>query len=385
MRSDTEPRHVTVAVPLRREIDESYPIVIGTGLAAAVVDHLTAPGLAAYRPVIITDDTVRAQMAEAIRLELEQRGIQAPVLSFPPGEVHKTRATKEALEDALIDAGYGRDTCVVAVGGGVVTDLAGFVAATFTRGVPLVNVPTTILAAADASVGGKTGLDTPAATNLIGAFHQPVAVYIDLATWRTLPDEHVRTGLAETIKHACLADAEFFALLERTFVTESRTLQDVTHDSGLCALIAQRNCEIKRDVVVRDVHEADVRMALNLGHTFGRALETAADYTISHGQGVAIGVSLQARWGRELGFVSDVDVDRVLHLFAAVGLPTALPTHTSIDRLLDAMTHDKKALGGAIRFVFQNGIGQVQTFADGGVVRAADRAEITAFLVRART
>jgi 3-dehydroquinate synthase len=160
-----------------------------------------------------------------------------------------------------------------------VTDLAGFVAATLTRGVPFINVPTTILAAADASIGGKTGVDTPAATNLVGVFHQPRAVYIDLATWRTLPAEQIRNGLAETIKHACLADNDFFALLEAVFVGQGRAPEELVRDIELMRQVAQRNAKIKGRFVGDDVHESNLRMALNLGHTFGRALEAAEDYT----------------------------------------------------------------------------------------------------------
>jgi 3-dehydroquinate synthase len=265
-----------------------------------------------------------------------------------------------------------------------VTDLAGFVAATLARGVPFINVPTTILSAADASIGGKTGVDTAAATNLIGAFHQPRAVYIDLATWRTLPVEQIQSGLAETIKHACLADKDFFALLEKVFVDQGRSPEELVGDDELMRQIAQHNSEIKARFVTGDVHESNVRMALNLGHTFGRALEAAEDYTISHGRAVAIGLMLQAQWGAELGFVTDVDLERVRHLLESVGLPTALPASTTNEQLVAKMLHDKKTLGGVVRFVFQRGIGDIQTFEHGSVARPAGIEEILKFLVQVR-
>jgi 3-dehydroquinate synthase len=265
-----------------------------------------------------------------------------------------------------------------------VTDLAGFVAATLTRGVPFINVPTTILAAADASIGGKTGVDTPAATNLVGVFHQPRAVYIDLATWRTLPAEQIRNGLAETIKHACLADNDFFALLEAVFVGQGRAPEELVRDIELMRQVAQRNAKIKSRFVGDDVHESNLRMALNLGHTFGRALEAAEDYTVSHGRAMAIGLMLQAHWGVELGFVTHAVVDRRKCLLESVALPTALPPSTTNEQLVAKMLHDKKALARVVRFVFQRGIEDIQTFEQGSVVRPAGVEEILRFLVHVR-
>lgn len=374
----------TVRVPIRRVLDESYPVVIGTNLAETIAERLSESDLVDHEVAIITDENVRPGMAETIRAELTARGRRVHVVAFPAGERYKTRQTKATVEDTLIEAGCGRDTCILAVGGGVVTDLAGFVAATLTRGVPFINVPTTILAAADASIGGKTGVDTPAATNLVGVFHQPRAVYIDLATWRTLPAEQIRNGLAETIKHACLADNDFFALLEAVFVGQGRAPEELVRDDVLMRQVAQRNAEIKSRFVGDDVHESNLRMALNLGHTFGRALEAAEDYTISHGRAVAIGLMLQAQWGVELGFVTHADVDRLKCLLESVGLPTALPSSTTNEQLVAKMLHDKKALGRVVRFVFQQGIGDIQTFEQGSVVRPAGVEEILKFLVHVR-
>jgi 3-dehydroquinate synthase len=374
----------TVRVSIRRVIDESYPVVIGNNLAPIIAERLFEPDLVDYQVAIITDENVRAGMAETIRSELAERGRRAHVVAFPAGERYKTRQTKATVEDTLIEAGCGRDTCILAVGGGVVTDMAGFVAATLARGVPFINVPTTILAAADASIGGKTGVDTAAATNLIGAFHQPRAVYIDLATWATLPAEQIQSGLAETIKHACLADKDFFALLEKVFVDQGRAPEELVGDDELMRQIAQHNTEIKARFVTGDVYESNVRMVLNLGHTFGRALEAAEDYTISHGRAVAIGLMLQAQWGAELGFVTDVDLDRLRRLLESVGLPTALPASTTNEQLVAKMLHDKKTLGGVVRFVFQQGIGDIQTFEHGSVARPAGIEEILKFLVQVR-
>ena len=374
----------TVRVPIRQVIDESYPVVIGTNLAETIAERLSESDLVDHEVAIITDENVRPGMAETIRAELTARGRRVHVVAFPAGERYKTRQTKATVEDTLIEAGCGRDTCILAVGGGVVTDLAGFVAATLTRGVPFISVPTTILAAADASIGGKTGVDTPAATNLVGVFHQPRAVYIDLATWRTLPAEQIRNGLAETIKHACLADNDFFALLEAVFVGQGRAPEELVRDIELMRQVAQRNAKIKSRFVGDDVHKATLQMALNLGHTFGRALEAAEDYTVSHGRTVAIGRMLQAQWGVELGFVTHAVVDRLKCLLESVALPTALPPSTTNEQLVAKMLHDKKALGRVIRFVFQQGIGDIQTFEQGSVVRPAGVEEILKFLVHVR-
>ena len=374
----------TVRVPIRRVIDESYPVVIGTNLAETIAERLSESDLVDHEVAIITDENVRPGMAETIQAELAARGRRVHVVAFPAGERYKTRQTKATVEDTLIEAGCGRDTCILAVGGGVVTDLAGFVAATLTRGVPFINVPTTILAAADASIGGKTGVDTPAATNLVGVFHQPRAVYIDLATWRTLPAEQIRNGLAETIKHACLADNDLFALLDAVFVGQGRAPEELVRDIELMRQVAQRNAKIKSRFVGDDVHESNLQMALNLGHTFGRALEAAEDYTVSHGRAVAIGRMLQAQWGVELGFVTHAVVDRLKCLLESVGLPTALPSSTTNEQLVAKMLHDKKALGRVVRFVFQRGIGDIQTFEQGSVVRPAGVEGILRFLVHVR-
>jgi len=352
-------------VSLKRTVDESYAITIGWNLAEAIGDFATSDRFAGSRLVMITDDIVRETIAHRIQAELRHRGRDPLVLSFPPGEGNKTRQTKELLEDRMIEANLGRDTLVIAVGGGVVSDMAGFVAGTFTRGVPYVNCPTTLLSAADASVGGKTGVDTNAATNLIGVFHQPAAVFIDLAAWSTLPPAEVRNGMAETVKHACLADAPLFDFLVDRCVGADIESGGILADREFCQRVATRNCEIKAQFVTQDVHEADLRMVLNLGHTFGRALEAAAGYTLSHGQAVSIGLCLQARLGLRFGYVAEADVRRVQRLLKAIGLPTDLPAEISDDLLLDKMRKDKKVRGGVFRFVFQRGIGDFVRFDDG--------------------
>lgn len=375
---------VIVSMPIRRTVDESYSIVIGRDLVPVIADRLGEADLARLGLVIITDDSVRPLLAGSLRAELLARGRSCALISFSPGEKSKTRQTKAEIEDAMIESGLGRDTCVVAVGGGVVTDLAGFVAGTFARGVPFVNCPTTLLAAADASVGGKTGVDTPAATNLIGVFHQPVAVFIDLGAWSTLPAAEIRNGLAETVKHGCLGDLELFEALEQFFVVREGTVDDLVNDEDLCQRIAVANCEIKKRFVVADVQEANLRMVLNLGHTFGRALEAADAYRISHGEAVSVGLCLQAELGRRRGLVTRGEVDRITALLARIGLPTRLPAHIDDNLLVTKMLRDKKVRQGQVRFVFQKGIGGYAGFADGSVSVTIPLEEIHGFLHEVR-
>ncbi|WP_182049892.1 3-dehydroquinate synthase [Changpingibacter yushuensis] len=367
-------------VELVRTVDESYPIVVGRGLDAKVVELASRGDLAERRIAVITDTTVVELAGKSIARALADAGRRVDVLAFPAGEPNKVRATKEALEDQLIALGCGRDTLIVAVGGGVVTDLAGFVAATFTRGVPYISVSTTLLGAADAAVGGKTAVDTPAATNLIGAFHQPSAVVIDVDRWLTLSDAQIRDGMGETVKHACLGDVQYFDALEDAFVTRGMSPAEFVRDDGLAELVARRNCEIKRDFVVSDVHEGNRRMALNLGHTIGRALETAMGYTMSHGECVAVGLNLQAKWGVQFGYLTQGEADRIERLLRAIGLPTALPESVTVEAIMDAMTHDKKGKSGAIRFVFERGIGDMMVFDDGASARPVPSEEIADFL-----
>lgn len=369
-----------LTVKLVREVDESYPVVIGGQIPTHLAAFVRERSLASRRIALITDSNLGPGLASQFVAELEAEGVHAELFTFPAGEANKTRATKAALEDALIDAGFGRDSLFIAFGGGVATDLVGFVAATFTRGVPYVSVPTTLLACADAALGGKTAVDTPVATNLIGAFHQPSAVFIDVSYWRSLPRELILDGMGESVKHACLADAQYFGKLEEAFLTRAYSTQDFQADLALLEYMARRNAEIKADFVTSDVHEGNRRMGLNLGHTIGRALEAALGYTWSHGACVAVGLHLQALWGSKLGYCSSQDVSRVRMLLEAIGLPVWLPENVSLDEVMAAMFHDKKAAGGRIRFVFQEGIGALKVFEGGAYARFVEEDEIRAFL-----
>lgn len=371
-----------IHIPLKRELDESYNIQIGENMFSVVLADIRK-GIfpKAHRLVIITDDNVRSLYAEDLYKRLTCEGLNVLLLSFPAGEASKTRETKAWLEDQMIANHCGRDSAIIALGGGVVSDLAGFVAGTFARGIPFINYSTTLLSAADASIGGKTAVDTPAATNLIGLFYQPKKVYIDIATWQTLPEAEIRNGLAETVKHACLADAAFFSYLEANCLrllksrnAEGRLDLEVAH------YVARKNCEIKQQIVARDVQEENERQLLNLGHTLGRALEPLAGYRLAHGEAVAIGLVFQLRLGLRFGYVSQEDLERVRALLENIGLPVWIPPEISPEAILSKMFTDKKVRRDKIRFVFQKGLGDAMRFEDGAVSRPVSEKEIAEVL-----
>lgn len=352
-------------VELKKVVDDSYEIEIGSSLFDTLLKDLKGElGRGINRYAIVTDSTVDKLYGHKLYEKMQTEGFAVDIIVFPAGEKSKVRATKEMIEDTMIEKGHKRDSCIIAIGGGVVTDLAGFVAGTFGRGIPFINYSTTILGAADASVGGKTAVDTPIATNLIGLIYQPKKVYIDLQTWETLPKEQISNGLAETIKHACMADADFFGFLEEN--VEKLLAQDGIHDHhDVCEHMAKTNCRIKYEVVRQDEREANLRQILNLGHTVGRAIETLSDYTLLHGEAVAIGMCMQVKIASKLGYVTEEEVARVIELFKKANLPTEIPDYMSTEQVVEKLYTDKKVRKGKIRFVFQKGIGGIQCFEDG--------------------
>lgn len=350
---------VSFQVELKKVVDDSYEIEIGHGLAAKVLSDIQN-GLMGkiHKFAVITDTNVQADYAQPLAELLTEHGYQADLFVFEAGEKSKTRRTKEIIEDAMLAKGYRRDCCILAVGGGVVTDLAGFIAGTYGRGVPFINYATTLLAAADASVGGKTAVDTPLATNLIGLINQPKKVYLDLDAWKTLPKREIYSGLAETIKHACLADREFFEYLEK----HMDEILDL--DREACEHIAEMNCQIKYHVVMKDEREAGLREVLNLGHTVGRAIETVSDYRLLHGEALAIGLAAEVKLANRLGYLSEEDGDRVVALLKRANLPVTIPDYIDREALVKKLYTDKKVRDGKLRFVIQNGIGDIAVFGD---------------------
>lgn len=347
-------------VQLKKIVDDSYDIEIGFGLTEKLIDDIKN-GLTGNikKFAIITDTNVVNLYADKIYNRLLENGYMADMFVIPAGEKSKTRKTKEMVEDDMLSKGYRRDCCVIAVGGGVVTDLAGFLAGTYGRGVPFINYATTLLAAADASVGGKTAVDTPLATNLIGLFNQPEKVYIDIAAWSTLPERQIYSGMAETIKHACLTDKVFFDFLAENM---EKILEN---DKEACEYIAEQNCKIKYNVVMKDERENGLREVLNLGHTVGRAIETVSDYRLLHGEALSIGMVAQVRLAKKLGYMNDEEVNAVISLLEKAKLPVTIPEYIDREELVKKLYTDKKVKNGQLRFVVQKGIGDIVEYMEG--------------------
>lgn len=350
----------TFHVTLKKTVDDSYEIETGYHLEHTLIRDIQN-GLVKniQKFAIITDSIVKDLYAGNLAKLLHEAGYQTDLFVFEAGEKSKTRQTKADMEDAMLAKGYRRDCCIIAVGGGVVTDLAGFVAGTYGRGVPFINYATTLLAAADASVGGKTAVDTPLATNLIGLFNQPEKVYLDIAAWQTLPPRQLASGLAETIKHACLADQGFFHYLEQHM---DRIL---TFDPDVCTHIAQENCRIKYSVVMKDERESGLREILNLGHTVGRAIETVSDYQLLHGEALSIGLVAETALSCYLGYMTQNEREAVIRLLKKANLPVAVPSYINREELVQKLYTDKKVKNGKLRFVVQQGIGKIVEYEEG--------------------
>ncbi len=297
-------------------------------------------------------------------------GIDSTTTILPAGEASKSLACASRLYDELVARKADRHTAVVALGGGVIGDLAGFVAATYARGLPLLMVPTTLLAQVDSSVGGKVGINHPQSKNIIGAFHQPVGVWIDTETLGTLPDRELRCGLAEVVKYGVILDGEFFAELE------DRADKILERDDGVLRRIVARSCQLKAGIVARDEREeTGLRAVLNFGHTIGHAIESVAGYggAYQHGEAVAVGMVAESRLAQRLGWIGSDVADRLVGLLDRLGLPTSAPG-LDADRLLEAMGRDKKNRGGRLRFVLPRSIGRVE------LTDVADEADVRAVL-----
>ncbi|HET7458812.1 MAG TPA: 3-dehydroquinate synthase [Gemmatimonadaceae bacterium] len=333
-------------------------------LGARVRDAATA-----HRYVVISDETVAALHGERALASLADADLRAELLTFPAGEAHKTRETWASLTDRMLAAGLGRDTTVVALGGGVVGDLAGFVAATFMRGVPVVQVPTTLLAMIDAAVGGKTGVDTPAGKNLVGAFHQPALVVADPLVLGTLPAAQLRSGLAEAIKHGVLADEHYF---DRVVAALPALLAPGGAVGDEMTALVVGSVEIKAGVVARDEREGGVRKTLNFGHTLGHAVETWSEYRLLHGEAVAIGMALESELAERAGIAECGTHDRVREALERAGLPAARPGDADPRSLLALTRGDKKARGGVVEYALPRRVGAMAGEREGWSVAVPD-------------
>ena len=300
--------------------------------------------------LLVTNTTVGPLYSDRLAAALAPR--RCIEVELPDGETHKTLANVSRILDVLVANRLGRDACVVALGGGVVGDMAGFAAACYQRGIAFVQVPTTLLSQVDSSVGGKTGVNHPGGKNLIGAFHQPAAVFADTETLNTLPDRELRAGLAEVIKYGLIVDREFFDWLE------AHAADLLARDPDALTHAIKRSCQIKADIVARDEREHGDRALLNLGHTFGHAIESATNYSSwLHGEAVGAGMLLAADMSKRLGWVSSTDVERVEGILRRFGLPVDVST-VSAGTLAEKMKIDKKVAAGRVRLVLLKAIGK---------------------------
>lgn len=356
-------------------------IEIAPGALATLGDRLSAL-LPERRVAIIADQQVAhlyghqalaAILASGLSVGTHTGGTPASGLfTFPTGETNKTRATWGTLTDQLVAAGYRRDSLIVALGGGVTGDLAGFVAATYLRGIPIVQVPTSLLAMIDSAVGGKAGVDTPAGKNLVGAFHQPTLVLVDPRLLKTLPPPQLRHGLAEAIKHGVVADAAYFGWL-------ASSLREILHgdevDDATALHLVERSIQIKVDIVARDEREIGIRRVLNFGHTIGHAIEHVTGYGVPHGDAVAIGMVAEARLAERIGVAEAGLADVISTVCDAAGLPVRLPDGLDRAEIVTATRTDKKSRAGQVEYALPEAIGRMGA-ADRGHAIAVPEADV---------
>ena len=347
---------VKIRVAISEQRDASYDILIGRGLLADL-PALVKAACPASGYAVITDSHVAKLYGEKLVARCHDAKLHVELFAFPAGEWNKTRETWASLSDRMLARHFGRDSAVIALGGGVAGDVAGFVAATYLRGIPYVQIPTTLLAMIDSSIGGKAGVDVPAGKNLLGAFHQPRLVVADLDVLGSLAAPQLAAGMAEAVKHGVIADRQYFDALEQEHGAVA------AREAGALERVVRRSVEIKAAVVAADEREAGRRAILNFGHTVGHAIEATAKFATLHGEAVAIGMAYEARLAEALGIAEPGTADRVQRLLERYNLPLELPESATEDALVAAMQLDKKAREGTVRFALPQAIGRM--FADG--------------------
>jgi 3-dehydroquinate synthase len=330
--------------------NRSYPIHIGRNLLSDA--SLIIPYLKRKNVAIVSNTTVAPLYLEKLSNSLQAAGVKVIPIILPDGESYKNSETLNKIYDTLLQSRCERSTTLIALGGGVIGDLTGYAAATYLRGVPFIQVPTTLLSQVDSSVGGKTGINHPLGKNMIGAFYQPQLVLADIDTLQTLPSREFSAGMAEVIKYGLIRDADFFDWLETNMVRLMHL------DEALVSYAIYRSCQNKADVVAKDEHEQGERALLNLGHTFGHAIENAMGYGVwLHGEAVSTGTLMAADLSHRMGWLSETEVERIKKIFKAANLPIVSPS-LGIERYLDLMSLDKKVENGKIRLILQQGIGK---------------------------
>ncbi|MFH1256548.1 MAG: 3-dehydroquinate synthase [Candidatus Diapherotrites archaeon] len=361
-----------VRVKLRGKFDSSYEIVIGRNLLKKIPAELKKKKYG-NRYAIITDSNVGKKIGKKFAGEMKGIKLACELIVFPAGEKHKTLVTVEKLQEKMLAKGFDRKDCIIALGGGVTGDLAGFCAATFMRGIPFVQVPTTLLAMVDSSIGGKTGVDIKGGKNFSGAFYQPKKVFIDVSLLKNLPEKELRNGLSEVVKHAIIADERLFSFLE------SNVKNILKRDEAVLEKIIAKNCAIKAEVVEKDEKEENLRRILNFGHTIGHAIESATGFKkFSHGEAVAIGLHAEALVAEMVSCLSWVSGLRIRVLLEEFGLNTTLHKGISAKKILAEMKHDKKAIGGKVKFVLPQKIGKMISFKGDYGVEVSDKCVLEA-------
>ena len=336
--------------------ERSYSIHIGSGLLGRA--DLLLPHLPHKRAAVVTNTTVAPLYLESLRAMLQSHGVETIPIVLPDGEEYKNTETLGKIYDALLTHRCERNTPLIALGGGVIGDMTGYAAATYLRGVPFIQIPTTLLSQVDSSVGGKTGINHPLGKNMIGAFYQPQVVLADISTLNTLADKELRSGIAEVIKYGLIRDLPFLEWLELNME------KLLARDPDALQYAITRSCQNKAEVVGVDERESGERALLNLGHTFGHAIETGMGYGAwLHGEGVAAGTIMAADLSRRLGWISEQDVARIRDLFVRAGLPVVAPAQGT-EKYLHLMGMDKKVVGGKMRFVLLKTIGNAVVSSD---------------------
>lgn len=356
-----------IKVNLDKQSSTSYEICIGHNILDRIGLVISKSNLARHY-IVITDSNVSSLYREELLTALKNVNLNVDLIEFPAGEISKNTDTVLTIIKKLINLGADRNSALIALGGGVTGDMTGFIASIYMRSIPYIQIPTTLMAQVDSSIGGKTGIDLPEGKNLLGAFFQPKSVFIDLQFLKTLPDEEFMNGLSEIVKYGIIDDMELFNILER----ETENIKSRSMD--LLELMVERSCKIKKGIVEIDEMDMGVRRILNFGHTIGHAIEAESGYMIPHGNAVSIGMIASARISEKLHYLSSEDRNRIEHLIKSIDLPDHLPTSISMEGMLSKIRTDKKKKGDLVHFVLLKKIGV--PFINGSVKEAIIRETI---------
>ncbi len=329
-----------------------YNILIGSNLFETLALELKNSQLA-YKYAVVSDSNVSKLYFKKLQEAFNKEGLSCLLITIPAGEKSKNRKNKELIEDTMLENGMARDSAIIALGGGVVGDIAGFIASTYNRGIPYIQYPTSLVACVDSSIGGKTAIDTKHGKNLIGSFYQPGKVYIDINTLTTLKKQEIREGLAEIIKYGIIYDADFFDYI-------SDNISEIfNYDMDVLNKIIKRSCEIKGFVVEDDEKESNLRKILNFGHTVGHAVEQLSGYSISHGSAISTGMVIEAQIAAKSNILSIESIKMINEIFSSAGLPTELKSNVDRSKIIETMKLDKKARKGNIEFALPKKIGEM--------------------------